>query len=284
VIPVAFDYVRPSTVDDAVAALVEAGEEAKVLAGGQSLLPVLRLRLAAPSLVVDLSGMPQLTGVREDGDMLVIGAMTTHDAVATDPLVTQYAPLLAKAAGKIGDRQVRHLGTIGGSLAHADPAGDLPAVAVALDAEYVVNGPSGRRTVRAADFATDYFSTSLGDSDVLVEIRLPKLHGWGSHYEKFHRVSQSWALVGVAVAVQRDNGSIAQARVALTNMGPAPRRMSTVESALVGVPVFDQAAITSACASVTDGLTPPDDLSASADYRLHLARVLTARAVASACG
>jgi carbon-monoxide dehydrogenase medium subunit len=282
-IPVAFDYLRPSTVDDAVAALAEAGDEAKVLAGGQSLLPVLRLRLAAPSLVVDLSGMPQLTGVRDDGDALVIGAMTTHDTVATDPLVAQYAPLLAKAAGKIGDRQVRHLGTIGGSLAHADPAGDLPAVTVALDAEYVVNGPSGRRTVRAAEFGTDYFSTSLGDSDVLVEVRLPKLGGWAGHYEKFHRVSQSWALVGVAVAVQRDNGSIAQARIALTNMGPAPRRMSNVESALAGVPVSDQAAIASACASVTDGLTPPDDLNASADYRLHLARVLTARAVAAAC-
>jgi carbon-monoxide dehydrogenase medium subunit len=283
VIPVAFDYLRPSTVDDAVSALAEAGDEAKVIAGGQSLLPVLRLRLAAPSLLVDLGGMPQLRGVRDDGDALVIGAMTTHDELASSPLVAQHAPLLAHAAGKVGDRQVRHRGTIGGSLAHADPAADLPTVAAALDAEYLVVGRSGRRTVSASDFAVDYFTTALGPDEVLLEVRVPKLAGWGSHYEKFHRVVQAWAIVGVAAAVQRSNGSISAARVALTNMGPRPVRAAAVEAALVGCDA-NADAIAEACAAAAEGASPADDLTASAEYRRHLARVLTARAVRAAAG
>jgi carbon-monoxide dehydrogenase medium subunit len=280
---VAFDYLRPSTVDDAVSALAEAGDEAKVIAGGQSLLPVLRLRLAAPSLLVDLGGMPQLRGVRDDGDALVIGAMTTHDELASSPLVAQHAPLLAHAAGKVGDRQVRHRGTLGGSLAHADPAADLPTVAAALDAEYLIVGRSGRRTVSASDFAVDYFTTTLGPDEVLLEIRVPKLGGWGSHYEKFHRVVQAWAIVGVAAAVQRSNGSISAARVALTNMGPTPVRAAAVEAALVGCDASTDA-IAEACAAAAEGTSPADDLTASADYRRHLARVLTARAVSAAAG
>jgi aerobic carbon-monoxide dehydrogenase medium subunit len=283
VIPVAFDYLRPSTVEDAVAALAEAGDEAKVIAGGQSLLPVLRLRLAAPSLLVDLGGMPQLHGVRDEGDLLVIGAMTTHDEVATSPLVVRHAPLLAKAAATVGDRQVRHRGTLGGSLAHADPAADLPTVAVALEASYVVAGPGGRRTISAADFGVDLFTTALAADEVLVEVHVPKLTGWGAHYEKFHRTAQAWATVGVAATVQRSNGSIGSARVALTNMGPTPIRATQLEAALAGRPA-DAAAIQDACAAADEGSHPADDLTASADYRRHLVRVLAARAVAAAAG
>jgi len=280
-IPVSFDYTRPSTVDEAVAALRDAGEDAKVLAGGQSLIPVLRLRLAAPTTVVDLGGVPDLVGVREDGDSLVIGAMTTHAAVASHQLVRQHAPLVAQAAGSIGDPQVRHLGTFGGSLAHADPAGDLPSVAVALDAVMVVAGEGGRREVPASEFFTDYLTTVLEPTDVLVEVRLPKLTGWGTHYEKFNRVAQAWAIVGVAAAVRRDNGAIAEARVALTNMGPTPVRATAVEQALVGSGADSLAA---ACDTAAEGTSPSDDVTASADYRRHLARVLTRRAVATAAG
>lgn len=280
-IPVSFDYTRPSTVDEAVAALRDAGEDAKVLAGGQSLIPVLRLRLAAPTTVVDLGGVPDLVGVREDGDSLVIGAMTSHAAVASHRLVRQHAPLVAQAAGSIGDPQVRHLGTFGGSLAHADPAGDLPSVAVALDAVMVVAGEGGRREVPASEFFTDYLTTVLEPTDVLVEVRLPKLTGWGTHYEKFNRVAQAWAIVGVAAAVRRDNGAIAEARVALTNMGPTPVRATAVEQALVGAGADSLAA---ACDTAAEGTSPSDDVTASADYRRHLARVLTRRAVAAAAG
>ena len=279
-IPSAFEYTRPATVDEAVSALAAAGEDAKVLGGGQSLLPVLRLRLAAPSTLVDLGGIEELTGVREDGDAIVIGAMTTHDAVLRDELVRRYAPLVAAATGTVGDRQVRHLGTFGGSIAHADPAGDLPAVALALDAEMVVAGPGGRRTVPAAEFFVDYLTTAIGADEVLVEVRLPKLEGWATHYEKFSRVAQAWAIVGVAVAVQRDNGTISGARVALTNMGSTPIRASAVESALIGRPATDES-YRAAAAVAGEGTRPTGDLGASAEYREHLAGVLTRRALAA---
>jgi carbon-monoxide dehydrogenase medium subunit len=282
-IPVEFDYVRPSSVDEAVAALRDAGEDAKVLAGGQSLIPVLRLRLAAPTTVVDLGAIPDLVGVREDGDSLVIGAMTTHATVASHELVRQHAPLVAQAAGSIGDPQVRHLGTFGGSLAHADPAGDLPSVATALDATMVVAGEGGRREVPAGEFFTDYLTTVLEPTDLLVEVRLPKLAGWGTHYEKFNRVAQAWAIVGVAAAVRRDNGSIAEARVALTNMGPTPVRATAVEQALAGGDASADA-LAAACEAAAEGTSPGDDVTASADYRRHLARVLTRRALAAAAG
>ncbi|GAA1516380.1 xanthine dehydrogenase family protein subunit M [Dactylosporangium maewongense] len=281
-IPVAFDYLRPSTVEEAVAAL-GSSDDAKVLAGGQSLLPVLRLRLAAPALLVDLAGVPGLSGVRLDGDTLVVGAMTTHAEVASSPLVQRHAPLLAAAAATVGDRQVRHRGTIGGSLAHADPAADLPAVAAALDATYVVQGPAGRRSVSAADFAVDLFTTALAPDEVLVEIRLAGANGWSAHYEKFHRTAQAWAIVGVAVAVSRSDGAIAGARVALTNMGPVPHRAVEVEAALTGAPATAEA-VAAACVSASSGTSPVDDLTASADYRRDLARVLTTRAVCRALG
>lgn len=281
-IPAAFDYVRPSTVEEAIAAMSRAGEDAKLLGGGQSLLPVLRLRLAAPSLVVDLGGIADLRGIRVEGDALVIGAMTPHAEVATSESVRTEVPLLAAAAASVGDRQVRHLGTLGGSIAHADPAGDLPTVAVALDATMVVVGGAGRREIAARDFFTDLFTTALEPTDVLVEVRFPRMAGWTARYEKFHRTSQSWALVAAAVAVRRDNGSIAEARVALTNMGHTPVRATEVEAALAGA--ADLGTVKAAAARAGEATSPPSDASGTAEYRRHLAGVLTARAVASAAG
>lgn len=280
-IPAAFDYLRPSSVDDAVAALAEAGEQAKVLAGGHSLLPVLRLRLAAPSLLVDLGGIDELRGAELAGDTLVLGAMTTHAEVAASALVREHAPLLAQTAITVGDRQIRHRGTLGGSLAHADPAGDLPTAAVALDAELVLAGPTGRRTVPAAEFFVDYFTTALRPDELLVQVRVPVLAGWSTRYEKVSRTAQAWATVAAAVAVKRDNGVISQARVALTNMGPTPVRATAVEQALVGAGVDGIAA---AAAQAAAGTSPPSDTTASAEYRAHLATVLTRRALTAAAG
>jgi carbon-monoxide dehydrogenase medium subunit len=281
-IPVAFDYVRPTSVADAVAALRAAGEDAKVLAGGQSLLPVLRLRLAAPSTVVDIGGIAALRSIRLEGDELVIGATATHAEVARSSLVASEAPLLAVVARTVGDRQVRHRGTLGGSLAHADPAGDLPAAVVALDGTIVVAGPDGQRSIPAREFFTDAFTTALAPDEVLVEVRVPRLPGWSARYEKFHRTAQAWAIVGAAAAVRRENGRIAEARVALVNVGPTPVRASAVEAALVGA--ADVAAVKAAAAHAAEGTSPPSDLNGSAEYRRHLANVLTARAVAAAAG
>ena len=282
-IPAEFDYVAPTTIAEAVAALGEAGEDAKILAGGQSLIPVLRLRLAFPTTLIDLSRVPELRGVSEDAGTLVIGAMTKHSDVIEDPLVQQYAPLLSEATSTVADPAVRHRGTFGGALAHADPAGDLAAVALALDAELVAEGPGGRRTIAAEDFFLDYLETSLSPDEILAAVRIPKLEGsWGVRYEKFNRVAQAWAIVGVATAVRLEGGAIAEARIGLTNMGSTPVRPAAVEAALVGA--SDRAAVVAACASVADGLNPPSDLGGQADYRAHLARVLTARAVAHAAG
>jgi carbon-monoxide dehydrogenase medium subunit len=282
-IPAAFEYVRPSTVDEAVSALASAGDDGKVLGGGQSLLPVLRMRLADPSVLVDVSRLDDLRGVGDDGDAIVIGAMTTHDEVLHDPLVAAHAPLLAQAAATVGDRQVRHLGTLGGSLAHADPAGDLPTVALTLDAELTVVGPGGARTVPAAEFFVDYLTTALAADELLTSVRIPKLDGWTTHHEKFNRVAQSWAIVGVAAAVRRSNGSIAEARVGLTNMGSTPVRAATVEQALAGVDASADA-VRAAADHAAEGTDPPSDLGGAADYRRHLATVLTRRAVATAAG
>jgi carbon-monoxide dehydrogenase medium subunit len=282
-IPVAFEYTRPSTVDDAVRALADGGDDAKVLAGGQSLIPMLRLRLAAPTLLVDLGGLGELRGVRDDGDALVIGAMTRYADLLHDPLVRDHAPLLAQATATVADRQVRHLGTIGGSLSEADPAGDLPSVAVALDVSFEVVGPGGWRTISASDFFVDFLTTALGDGELLAALRVPKQDGWGTHYEKFNRVAQAWAIAGVAAAVRRENGTIAEARVALTNMGSRPVRARAVEEALTGAPATADA-VSSAAARAAEGADPPTDVWASAEYRAHLATVLTRRAVAAAGG
>ena len=283
-IPAPFQYVRPTTVEEALQAVAEGGEDVKILAGGQSLIPVMRLRLAAPETVVDLGRIAELRGVRDDGDALVIGAMTTHADVVADALIRQHAPLIAQATETVADRQVRHRGTFGGALVHADPAGDLPAVALALDAEFVLAGPSGRRTVPASEFFVDYLTTALEEGELLVEVRVPKLAGeWGMHYEKFNRVAQAWAIVAVAAAVRRESGRIAEARIGLTNMGPTPLRASATEAALAGVPAGAEA-IAEASRSAAEGTSPSSDLNAQADYREHLARVLTRRALTAAAG
>jgi aerobic carbon-monoxide dehydrogenase medium subunit len=281
-IPAQFDYVRPGSVDEVVAALGERGDDAKVLAGGQSLIPLLRLRLSYPEILVDAAKVPELTGVREDGDHLVIGAMTTHYQVIKDPLIRQHCGLIAQATETVADPAVRHRGTFGGALAHADPASDLPAVALALDAEMVVAGSGGRRTVPASEFFVDYLQTALAADELLVEIRVPKLgDGWGYHYEKFHRVAQSWAIVGVAAVARRSDGTIAEARVALTNMGATPVRASGVEQAVSGAGLDGVAA---AAERAAEGTSAPSDLNGKADYREHLARVLTRRALTAAAG
>ena len=282
-IPAQFDYVAPSSVEEALAALAEGGEDAKVLAGGQSLLPVLRMRLNVPSVVVDLGRIEALRGVRDEGDAIVIGAMTTHSDVFHDPLVREHALLLTKAVEQLADPQVRHRGTFGGALAHADPAGDLGAPALALDASFVITGSGGSRTVAAEDFFEDLFTTALQDGELLTEVRIPKHTGWGAHYEKFVRVAHQWPIVAVAAAVRVDGGSISEARVGLTNMGSTPLRARAVEAALVGQSATDEA-VRSAAASAAEGTNPPSDLNGDADYRRHLATVLTRRAVLAAAG
>jgi carbon-monoxide dehydrogenase medium subunit len=286
VIPAPFDYHAPGSVDEAVRLLGEltsAGTDVKVLGGGQSLLPVLRLRMAAPEVVVDLNRVEGLRGVREDGDALVIGAMTTHDEMTRNPLVREHARLLSVAAETVADPQVRHLGTFGGALVHADPAGDMPAPALALDAEMVIAGSGGRRTVPASEFFTDLFTTAVGESDLLVEVRVPKYTGWGAHYEKFSRVAQAWSIVAVAAAVRVEGGTVAEARIGLTNMGSTPVRARAVEQALVGQPATAEA-VRAAAAAAAEGTEPPTDANADAEYRRHLAGVLTSRAVLAAAG
>jgi aerobic carbon-monoxide dehydrogenase medium subunit len=283
VIPAKFDYVKPSSVEEAVRALADGGEDAKILAGGQSLLPVLRLRLAAPTVVIDLGGIPELRQIREDGDRIAIGAMAPHHDVMRDHLVTQHVELLSKATATVADPQVRHRGTLGGALAHADPAGDLGAVALALDAEFVIAGASGTRTVSAREFFVDYFTTAIGEGEILTQVRFPTYTGWKTHYEKFNRTAQAWSMVAVAVALKVDGGSIAEARVGLTNMGTTPIRASGVEAALVGQQASADAA-KAAADHATEGTAAPSDADAAADYREHLARVLTGRAVLAAAG
>ncbi|HEX3590580.1 MAG TPA: xanthine dehydrogenase family protein subunit M [Pseudonocardiaceae bacterium] len=282
-IPASFDYVAPSTVDEAVRALADAGEDAKVLAGGQSLLPVLRMRLAAPTTVVDLGKIAELRGVREDGDALVIGAMTTHYDVQRDHLVREHAALLGLATDTVADPQVRHRGTFGGSLAHADPAGDLLAPALAMDVEFVVAGPSGRRTIAAADFFVDFFTTALAADEILVEVRVPKHTGWSAHYEKFNRVAQAWSIVAVAATVRVADGKFAEAKVGLTNMAATPVRATAVEQALVGQPATADA-VRAAAAHAAEGTHPTSDTNSDAEFRRHLATVLTSRAVLAAAG
>jgi carbon-monoxide dehydrogenase medium subunit len=283
-IPAAFDYIRATTVADAVSALAAGGEDAKVLGGGQSLMPLLRTRLAAPSLLVDCSRVAEMQGVRDDGDALVIGAGTTHHAVLHDALVREHAPLIAAATATVGDPAIRHRGTFGGSLAHADPAGDLPAVAVALGFSFEAAGPGGSRSIEASDFFVDYFTGALAVDEVLVSVRVPKLGPeWGYDYQKFHRTAQAWAIVGVAAAVRRSNGSIAEARVGLTNLGATPLRASSVEAALAGAPATTEG-VRAAAEHAAEGTHPTSDLHAQADYREHLARVLTRRAVLAAAG
>jgi carbon-monoxide dehydrogenase medium subunit len=284
VIPAKFDYVRPGSVDEAVRALADGGDDAKVIAGGQSLMPLLRLLLAYPDLLVDVGGIDELRGVQDGGDALVIGARTTHYQLTRDPLVAEHAGLLAEATRTVADPAVRHRGTLGGALAHADPAGDLPAVVLALDATMIVHGPNGQREIPVADFFVDYLTSALEPDEILTAIRIPKLGpGWGYRYEKFHRTAQSWATVGVAALVRRSNGSVAEARIGLTNMGTTPIRATAAEQAASGAEA-SRAALNEAAARADEGTEPPGDLHGAPDYRRHLARVLTGRALAAAAG
>ena len=282
-IPAKFDYTRPSSLDEALSALASGGEDAKVIAGGQSLLPLLRLRFAYPSVLVDVGDVSSLRGVRDLGDSLEIGALTTHYELTRDPLVAAHCGLLAEAAGMIADPAVRHRGTIGGALAHADPAGDLPAVVTALDATLVAVGPNGERSISPGEFFSDYLTTSLAPEEILTAVRVPKLDGWGYRYEKFHVTAQAWAIVGVAAVAQRSNGQVSAARVGLTNMGSVPVRAHAVEAAAAGAEA-SPAALAAAAAHADEGTNPPSDLRGEADYRRHLARVLTGRALAAAAG
>jgi aerobic carbon-monoxide dehydrogenase medium subunit len=281
VIPAAFDYLAPSSVEEALAALAEAGDDAKVLAGGQSLLPILRMRLNAPETVVDLGRIEALRGIREEGDHVVIGAMTPYSDILDSPVVRLHAALLAQAIEEVADPQIRHRGTLGGALVHADPAGDVGAPVLALEAELVIAGRGGERTVPAGEFFLDLFETAVGEGELLTAVRIPKHTDWVSHYEKFVRVSHQWSIVAVAVALKVDGGTISQARVGLTNMGSTPLRAPSVESALQGRSASD---LGNSCDSAAEGTTPPSDLNGDADYRRHLAPVLTRRAVSTALG
>jgi carbon-monoxide dehydrogenase medium subunit len=281
-IPSTFDYVRPNTVDEAVAALKEGGEDSKVITGGQSMLPLLRMRLASPSILVDCGRIDEMKGIKETDDSITIGAATSHHAVLTSDLVSKYAKLLSLATATVADPQVRHRGTFGGALAHGDPAGDLPAVTLVLNATMEIAGPNGRRKVEAKNFFIDYFTTAVGPDEVLVSISIPKMNSdWGVHYEKFNRTAQCWAIVGVAAAVRRDGNKIAEALVGLTNVAPVPMRASKVEAALTGADAT-LAAIQKAAELAAEGTHPTSDLHAAADYREHLMRILTGRALSSA--
>ena len=267
-IPASFSYVRAESTDDAVALLGEYGDEAKLIAGGHSLLPLMKLRLATPSVLIDVARVSDLAYVRDGGDHLAIGGLTRHHDVETDPLVRDAVPLLGHAAGQVGDPQVRHRGTLGGSLAHGDPASDLPAVVLALGGTIVARGAQGERSIAADDFFVDFLETALAPDEVITEVRVPKTGGAGWAFEKFNRRAQDWAIVGVA-AVGGDHPG-----VALVNMGSKPLRAATVEEALrAGASPED------AAAHAADGTDPTADLNASVEYRQHLARVLVRRAL-----
>ena len=276
-IPARFDYDLAESVEHAIE-LLGSDEDAKPLAGGHSLLPAMRIRLAQPSRLVDIGRLAELGYVRDAGSTLAIGAVTRHKSLRDDPLLQEHCPLIATAAGQIGDPQVRARGTIGGSLAHSDPASDLPGVMLALGGEMVVRGASGERRVPAGEFFTGVFETAVGPGELLVEIHVPKLPasaGWS--YVKYGRRAQDWATVGVAAVVHRDNGHVTEASIALTNMGLTPVRASAAEEALA-----QGASAADAAAKVAEGTKPPSDTAGSADFRKHLAQVLGRRAIEEA--
>jgi len=281
VIPAAFDYERAESVEHAIELLGRYGEDAKLLAGGHSLLPLMKLRLAQPSVLIDIDRLGDLEYVKEDGDSIEIGALTRMADVASNPLLREHNPLVAFAAGQVGDPQVRHRATFGGSIAHGDPASDPPTVALTLDAELVAQGPQGRRTIPASEFFSSVFETALGPDEVLTAVRVPKLSGAGWSYQKFHRRAIDWAIVGVAAVVERDDGAIRSARVGLTNMGLTPLRASAVENALGGGDASADA-LRAAAANAPEGTSPPADTNGSAEYRRELSKVLVRRALEDA--
>ena len=278
-IPAPFDYELAESVDHALE-MLGSREDARPLAGGHSLLPLMRLRFAAPPLLVDIGRLRDLDYVRDAGDHVAIGALARYSDLERDEVLRRDNPLVAHVCGLIGDPQVRHRGTIGGSAAHGDPASDLPTVLVALDAQLVARGPGGERTLPAREFFRGFFETALEPGELLTEIRVPKLGpGTGWSYQKFTRRAQDWAIVGVAAVARRENGSLGEARVALTNMAPAPVRATAVEQALSAA---SPDAIEQAAEAAAEGTSPPSDPNGSAEYRRHLARVLVRRALEEA--
>jgi carbon-monoxide dehydrogenase medium subunit len=271
-IPAKFDYVRADSAEAAIALLGQHGDDAKLLAGGHSLLPLMKLRLATPAVLVDIGRLRDLSYVREDGDTIAVGALTRHCDLERSDLLATHVPLLQHGAGQVGDPQVRHRGTIGGSIAHGDPASDLPAVLLALRATLVVQGPGGRREIAVDDFFTGFLETSLAPDELLVEIRVPKTAGGGWSFQKFNRRAQDWAIVGVAL--QHDNGGVG---VGLVNMGTTPLRAAAVEAAVAG-----GASAADAAGHADEGTEPSADLNASVEFRRHLARVLVRRALEAA--
>ena len=278
-IPSEFDYTVPATLEEAVRALSEGGEDAKLMAGGHSLLPLMKLRLAAPTLLVDLRQVPGLRGVQRENGAVRIGAMTPHAELED----TKELGLISEAAGLIADRQVRHRGTVGGSLAHGDQASDLPAVMLATEATVTAQGAGGQREIPVSELFQDYLTTSLAHDEVLTEIRVPALEGYSYGYEKFTRRAEDWAMVGVAALVSVRDGVCQDVRVGLTHMASTALRASAVEDALRGQPL-DGERIARAAELAAEGTDPPGDLNASADYKRHLARVLTRRALQKAAG
>jgi carbon-monoxide dehydrogenase medium subunit len=276
-IPAEFDYVAPGSLDEALAALKDGGEDAKLLAGGHSLIPLMKLRLAAPALLVDLRRVEELRGVNRSGGVNSFGAMVRHHEVATGGF-----GLPSAAAATIADQQVRNMGTIGGTLAHGDPASDLPAILLAHEGSVVLRGPGGEREVAAADFFEDFLTTSVAEDEILTEVRLPALEGYGYGYEKFNRRQEDWAMVAVSALVKKGgDGTCADVRVGLTHMGSTPLRATAVEEALRGQPLTADS-IAAAAENAAEGTDPPSDLNASQDYKRHLARVLTKRALTAA--
>jgi carbon-monoxide dehydrogenase medium subunit len=281
VIPPEFEYAAPASLDDALKALAEGGEDAKVLAGGHSLLPLMKLRLAAPTLLVDLRKVPGPRGAERTNGGWRIGAMTRH----ADLQVNRDMGVVAHAASLIADQQVRNRGTIGGSIAHGDPASDLPTVLLALDGTVTIMGAGGsNREVAAGDFFQDYLTTAVGPGEILTEIHLPAMDGWGHGYEKFNRRAEDWAMVGVVALVKKaGDGSCEDVRIGLTHMGSTPLRATAAENALRGQGL-DAQSIATAAEQAADGTEPPGDLNATPDYKRHLARVLTRRALEQAAG
>jgi carbon-monoxide dehydrogenase medium subunit len=278
-IPAEFDYVAPESLDAALQALGEGGEDAKLLAGGHSLLPLMKLRLAAPTLLVDLRKVPGLSGIQHNGGT-TLGAMARHHDVASDSRLG----LAAQAAATIADQQVRNRGTIGGSLAHGDPASDMPAVLLAAEGSVTVRGQSGQRQIAAADLFQDYLTTSIADDEVLTAVHLPDMTQFGHGYAKFNRRIEDWAMVAVCVMVKRaGDGSCEDVRIGLTNMGSTALRASAAEEALRGQPL-DAQHIAAAAEQTAEGTEPPADLNASSEYKRHLARVLCRRALEEAVG
>jgi carbon-monoxide dehydrogenase medium subunit len=271
VIPASFDYVRAGSVDEAVALLTEHGDEAKLLAGGHSLLPLMKLRLATPGVLIDIGRVPDLSYIEARGDDIAIGALTRHHDVETSSLLKEQVPLLSHTAHEVGDPQVRHRGTLGGTLAHGDPASDLPAAVLALGGTLVAQGPNGRREIAASEFFRGFLETALGPDEMLVEIRVPKVPTAGWSFQKFNRRAQDWAIVGVAAVL---NG---HAGIALVNMGSTPLRAAGVEEAL-----RDGATVSDAAAAAAEGTDPPSDINATSEYRRHLATVLVRRALEEA--